>query len=366
MRETDGGLAGGGGLSFIVEAIRRSDSTIPGGTVAKIEDVARHAGVAPSTVSYVLSGKRSITERTRQRVLRSIEELGYQPHAGARALASNRSNVVALVVPLRTGIHVPVIMQFATSVVTAAREHDHDVLLLTQNEGVAGLKRVAGTSLVDAIIVMDVELRDERLPVLRELRLPTVLIGFPAEADGLTCIDLDFTAAAVACVDHLADLGHRRVALIGSPPEVYARGTGFATRTTAGFTEAAARHGIAASVHPCEANPAGARQVVAELLRQSPDLTAVVVHNEPIIAPLLAAFREAGRTVPDDLSVVAICPDDIAEHAMPALTSVAIPAEEVGCQAIALLMAKLGGHPVPDATLVAARLTRRDSTGVAR
>ena len=114
--------------------------------MAKIEDVARHAGVAPSTVSYVLSGKRSITQETRERVLASIKALGYQPHAGARALASNRSNVVALVVPLRTGIHVPVIMQFATSVVTAAREHDHDVLLLTQNEGEAGLRRVAGTS----------------------------------------------------------------------------------------------------------------------------------------------------------------------------------------------------------------------------
>src|SRR5207302_5153101 len=117
----------------------------------------RHAGVAPSTVSYVLSGKRTISEETRQRVLRSIRVLGYQPHAGARALASNRSNVVALVIPLHGGMNVPVIMQFAISVVTAARQFDHDVLLLTQDEGVKGLQRVAGTALVDAIIVMDVE-----------------------------------------------------------------------------------------------------------------------------------------------------------------------------------------------------------------
>src|SRR5256714_324716 len=144
----------------------RSGSTADGGwrTLAKIDDVARHAGVAPSTVSYVLSGKRTISEETRQRVLRSIQALGYHPHAGARALASNRSNVVALVIPLRTGIHVPVIMQFAISVVTSARRHDHDVLLLTQDEGVQGLKRVAGTALVDAIIVMDVELHDPRVP----------------------------------------------------------------------------------------------------------------------------------------------------------------------------------------------------------
>ncbi len=334
--------------------------------MAKIEDVARHAGVAPSTVSYVLSGKRSITKETRERVLASIETLGYQPHAGARALASNRSNVVALVVPLRTGIHVPVIMQFATSVVTAAREHDHDVLLLTQNEGEAGLRRVAGTAMVDAIIVMDVELHDPRIPVLKNLGRPAVLIGFPQDAAGLTCIDLDFTAAGAACVDHLAELGHRTVALVGSPPEVYERETGFATRTTRGFTEAAARHGMTASVHPCEATHAGARKVAADLLTDHPDLTAVVVHNEPVVGPLLAAFREAGRDVPGDLSVVAICPDELAEYTMPALTSVAIPADEVGRQAVALLMSKLDGRQVPDATLLPPRLTQRASSSTPR
>ena len=127
--------------------------------MVKITDVARHAGVSPSTVSYALSGKRPISEETRQRVEAAIRELGYRPHAGARALASSRSNVLALVIPLRPGIHVPVVMQFAVSVVTTARRHDHDVLLLTQEEGEDGLRRVADTALVDALIVMDVQLR---------------------------------------------------------------------------------------------------------------------------------------------------------------------------------------------------------------
>lgn len=103
--------------------------------MVKITDVARRAGVSPSTVSYVLSGKRSISAATQRRVEASIRELGYRPHAGARALASSRSNVLALVMPLRSGIHVPVQMQFAGAVATTARRHDHDVLLLTQEEG---------------------------------------------------------------------------------------------------------------------------------------------------------------------------------------------------------------------------------------
>lgn len=103
--------------------------------MVKITDVARHANVSASTVSYALSGKRPISEETRRRIEDSIRELGYRPHAGARSLASSRSQVIGLVLPLRKGMHMPVVMQFATSVATAAREHDHDVLLLTHNEG---------------------------------------------------------------------------------------------------------------------------------------------------------------------------------------------------------------------------------------
>lgn len=330
--------------------------------MVKISDVARHAGVSPSTVSYVLSGKRSISEDTRRRVRDSIRELGYRPHAGARSLASSRSNVLALVIPLRTGIHVPVVMQFAVSVVTTARRHDHDVLLLTQEEGDEGVRRVAGSALVDAVIVMDVQLHDERLPMLRALDRPSVLIGFPADTEGLTCIDLDFRAAGEACVRHLAGLGHRCVGLIGSPPEVYERETGFAQRTAEGFEAAADRLGVEASVHPCEATGEAARALVDRLLAEHPGLTSVVVHNEPIIEPVVKAFQAAGRRVPEDLSVVAICPDELAERPDLPLTSVAIPAEEVGRRAVELLMAKLDGTEVPAATLLPPRLVERAST----
>jgi DNA-binding LacI/PurR family transcriptional regulator len=92
----------------------------------------------------------------------------------------------------------------------------------------------------------------------------------------------------------------------------------------------------------------------------------VVVHNEPVVEPLLAAFRDAGRAVPDDLSVVAICPDELAERTTPALTSVAIMADEVGRQAVSLVMAKLSGDHVPEATLLRPRLTERASSAAPR
>jgi DNA-binding LacI/PurR family transcriptional regulator len=330
--------------------------------LVKISDVARHADVSPSTVSYVLSGKRSISEQTRRRVLDSIATLGYHPHAGAQALASSRSKVIALVVPMRSGIYVPVLMRFATAVVTAARGYGHDVLLLTQDDGVAGLQRVIGASVVDAIILMDVEARDARLPLLRRLRQPAVLIGVPADPAGLTCIDLDFEAAGRIAADHLAAAGCRDVALIGAPPEVYQRGTGFAQRIQAGFERAARAHGLHRATWPCDLMPGAVRATVARLLGQCPQLDGIVVHNESALGPLLEALRTAGRRVGEDLALLALCPDDLAEQATPPLTSMAIPAHELGGRAVGLLMAKLDGQSVPGATLLAPRLTVRAST----
>lgn len=329
-----------------------------------ITDVARHAGVAVSTVSYVLSGKRAISATTRQRVLASIRALGYHPNAGARALASKRSNVIALVLPLRAGMHLPVLMQFATAVVTTARAYDHDVLLVTADEGEAGLHRVAASAMVDGLVLMDVELRDPRVPLLRQLPRPSVLIGFPAEAAGLTCVDLDFAAAGGGCVEHLASLGHTEIALLGAPPVVYERNTGYAVRTRTGFTDAVEQLGLKATALPCEESAGAVHAEVAELLEHRPGLTGLVVHNEAAVSHVLAALAALGRRVPQDVSVVAICPDELAERVNPPLTSVLVPAEEVGHHAVTLLMRKLADPPVdtPDSTLLAPRLTVRAST----
>ena len=105
---------------------------------------------------------------------------------------------------------------------------------------------------------------------------------------------------------------------------------------------------------------------MAALLGQRPGLDGVVVHNESALAPLLDAFRAAGRRIGEDLSVLAMCPDDLAEQASPPLTSIAIPAGELGRQAVGLLMAKLGGQPVPGVTLLTPTLTVRASTRTVR
>jgi DNA-binding LacI/PurR family transcriptional regulator len=325
-----------------------------------INDVARAAGVSPSTVSYVLSGRRPISAPTRARVQAAIAELGFHPHAGARALASSRTNVLALVVPLRADVNVPVIMQFATAVVTAARTYNHDVLLLTKDEGTAGLERVANSTMVDALIVMDVEKDDVRLPALRRLKQPSVLIGLPGDPGGIACVDLDFAAAARESLRHLARHGHRRVALIGPSPAVYRRGTGYAERFLAGFAAEAAALGLATVTHPCEPGRDGVLACLAGVEAELPGTTALVVHNEEALRPLL---DHLGGRVPAELSVVAVCPRDVA-LAMPLpLTSVDIPTHEVGGLAVETAMRLLDGRPIEPVRLLPPMLVERGSCG---
>jgi DNA-binding LacI/PurR family transcriptional regulator len=334
--------------------------------VVTISDVARDAGVSPSTVSYALSGKRPIGLETRRRIEQSIRRLGYHPHAGARALASSRTNVLALVIPLRVDLNVPVVMQFVGSAVTAAREYDHDLLLLTKDEGPEGLRRISESAIADAIIVMDVESSEPRVPVLQSLRCPAVLIGVPDQPRDLTCVDLDFAAAAAACVTHLAELGHSDIALVGPSPAVYERGTSYAGRFLRGFADSVAAHGQVAGRYPCVPSYAGVRDCLDELLAAQPNVTGLVVHNEAVLPALLAELRARKLRVPRDVSVVAVCPDDMVENHGVALTSVAIPTAEVGRLAVEMAMRQLGGDVHPETRLLSPRLTVRDSSAPAR
>ncbi len=327
-----------------------------------IADVARHAGVAPSTVSYVLTGKRSISAGTKSKVRDSIRELGYRPHAGDRALPAGRSNVIGVVLPLRTGVHLPVVMRFVAAALVAARRHNMDVLLLTADQGEPGLRRVAESAQVDGFLVMDVEMDDDRVPLLRQLAKPSVLIGHPAAAKGLTCVDLDFEAAGAHCVDHLADLGHRSIGFLGAPSSVYRRNTGFAHRAMAGFSAAAMRRGVAATALPAEDDHESVLRATKLLIRSHPSMTALVVHNEAALGWITACLRATGRTVPGDVAVVAICPDEIAEQMSPQLTSVRLPAEELGRRAVDVLVGKLDGRQAPPLMLLPPRLLRRAST----
>jgi len=275
--------------------------------MAKIHEVAEAAGVSISTVSYALSGKRTISAETRRRIEQAVRELDYRPNAGARMLAGRRTNIFALTEPFRADTYAPAHMAFVLATSIAARRYDYDVLLLTEEQASAGMRRVARSGLADAVLVLDVAPDDERVELARHLDIPSVFVGVPNDHDGLVCVDLDFEAAAGLAVDRLADAGHRTIGLLGHPAAAYHR-SNFPPRVRAGFERRARERGLADTVELPEfggARRVAVRAALGVLLDRG--VTGIVLHcDEEAHVAALDELAARGLRVPDDVSVVSV------------------------------------------------------------
>jgi DNA-binding LacI/PurR family transcriptional regulator len=328
------------------------------------KDVARIAGVSQSTVSYVMTGKRPISERTRQRVLAAMEQLTYEPNAGARALAGRRTQVVGLVVPFEPADDTTGLLPFIETIASSARANDHEVLLVTANEGSAGLRRLAGRALCDAIIMMDIQEQDERVPVAASLPVPVVLVGVPNDPAGLYCVDLDFEAAARMAVDELVDTGHDEAVLLGYSAATMERRVNFAGRFLRSARWQAQARGLPLTViERVELGREAAAQAVEQALaRRAGGRLGLVVPHSAIVAPVLHALRLRGVVPGRDISLIGLGPDRQAEQSDPPYTNVSEEPRDVSRRAMETLFWLLDPSPGvgrPAIDLVAPRLTRR-------
>ncbi|MFD8500093.1 LacI family DNA-binding transcriptional regulator [Amycolatopsis sp. NPDC059657] len=304
-----------------------------------IVDVAHAAGVSPSTVSYVITGKRPISPGTRRRVEESIRVLGYRRPGGTLS----RVGVLALSVPLRVDRHLDIEMEFFSAAAATARDLQFDLLLVTRDEGTSGLHRVLAGALADAAIMTDIEDDDPRVPILLASGRPAVLIGVPGPVPGLACVDLDFAAAGKACLTHLADLGHRSIAVIGSSPphqQGYRRSAGFLE----GFTAAAAHRGVHQVVRRCAPSPETVVHCLDELLSAG-DPTGLVVQDQTALPLVFAALERRGLRVPTDVSVVAVCSETVAGQQRIRPTAAIVPARRLGALVVELAVRQLDGEP---------------------
>ncbi|GAA0958129.1 LacI family DNA-binding transcriptional regulator [Kribbella koreensis] len=311
--------------------------------MATMTDVARRAGVSVSTVSYVLTGTRPISEATREKVHAAMAELGYQPNAMARGLASRRSNIIGLLLPLTGRGLGATETAFVTGATEAAREAGYHLMLCSVGTDDADeLQTLATQRLLDGFLVMEVQLEDRRVELLRELAAQFVLIGRTAEPAGLACVDIDFEQTVDDAVAHLVGLGHRIIAYVNHSEASLAGGYGPAKRTAAAFEAALERHGITGVMVPSEDTASGGRRAIGTARELCPRLTGVLVMNENAALGILAELREAALDVPWDVSVVSMVTSAaVADLASPALTAMTSPGAAVGAAATRVLLRRL-------------------------
>lgn len=335
--------------------------------MATMADIAERAGVALSTVSYVLSGKRSVSEETRQRVFRAIAELDYQPHAMARGLASKRTKTIALLFPALAKGHSEMRWEFVARAAEVAAEHDYAFLLWTAPDHDSEILQLTQQGRIDGLILMEVKLRDSRVDLLKARRYPFSLIGHCQHNDGISFVDFDFEHAIASAVAHLAKLGHRRIALFNHSLALLEAGYGPAVRSLNAFEQATRAYGLDGVAVTCDSAGQGGYATAQSLLAQHPDLSGALVLHETAIGGVTQALRGAGLRVPDDFSLVCLISARLAEMMTPTLTTIDFPAAEMGRIGAELLIQQLEGHlGQPVQHLLRGSLTVRQSTAPPR
>jgi DNA-binding LacI/PurR family transcriptional regulator len=324
-------------------------------------DVARHAGVSSQTVSRVSNGHSNVDPLTRQRVIDSMQTLGYRPNSAARALRRGKFRAIGVIMfTLRTFGN----MSTLNAIATEAARADYSVTLLPVREAtlgqVSGAYSRLGEAAVDGVVIIfEAHLLDEAEFTLPP-GLPVVVIDSNA-GDAYTVVDTDQADGARQATEHLLGLGHRQVWHIAGPESSFSamRRMEYWRRTLvdAGIepppvlygdwsTESGYQHGMT--------------------LGTRDDVTAIFAANDQMALGLMRALHELGRDVPGDISVVGF--DDLEEaHSFwPPLTTIRQDLGEVGRQAIQKLLAKVDGERENSKIIVPTRLIVRESTAAPR
>lgn len=327
---------------------------------ARIFEVARSAGVSIATVSRVVNGSARVRPRTEARVRGAMDRLRYRPHALARGLAARRSHTLGLLI---TDITTPYFADIVRGAQESAEAAGYVVLLGDASVHTASedllVKRLLERR-VDGLIVASSRTTDEYARQLRSEDVPVVCINGPA-GQFPHAVQIDQDTGARLAIDHLAGLGHRRIAHITGP-------TGVPTRAErlAAFQGALKGRGvaydpvlIATGVSTIEE----ARAATSALLSLSDPPTAIFTYNDRLAVGSYQATRAAGRAVGRDVSVVGFDDIPMAEWLDPPLTSVRQPRRDMGRIAANILLKAIAGEAAPDLVVVQPTLIVRGSTG---
>jgi LacI family transcriptional regulator, galactose operon repressor len=332
-----------------------------------LEDIARMAGVSPSTVSRVLNNLVGTRSKAREQVLKVLAETGFQPNAAARSLASQRSQVIGLLIPApaSTILHNPAVLQLAEVVTQACHERNYLLslfLLGSDTDEQQILPKMTRKGFVDGLIVRGADDRasDPLLHRLSESGMPFVLFGRPIDLDTISYVATDNATAAYNAIAHLLTLGRRRIALLVGSLEPYA-----SRERLTGYRKALTDRGVPVDEQLIAvAGMSDGYGATRRLLRHAPD---AIFLPTRMALDVLRVLREANVRVPDDIALIGFEDLPLAQQTDPPLTAVSQPMGAIGKQLVGMLLDIMeNGAAPPRRLLFPQELVIRQSCGAIR
>lgn len=320
-----------------------------------VRDVAKAAGVSPSTVSRVFTAPDQVQEATRRRVLDAADKLGYRPDPAARTLRSGRTESLGLVIP---DIANPFFPPIVKAMQARARHHGHTLLVADCDERESDelVTIDAIVKKVDGLVLWASTLSDGRLLDLAA-EVPLLLVN--RHVPGIPELHVSLTPGISQAAEHLRALGHTSCVFVNCSRPEHSRGKS--------IRETFDAHGLA-MVELGPYDPRFETGLHAATLAVANGATAILAHNDLVAVGLLHQLAGAGIAVPGQISVIGIDDTLLASTSIPALTTIRISPQAVATQAADLIVEAINGNVSgPDATFVevGSRLIPRASTGPA-
>ncbi len=327
-----------------------------------IKEMAKLAGVSPSAVSIVLNNGKGVSDKTRARIQKIIDETQYVPNPMARRLLSHRTDNIAVVFnrkisPLDHAFY----SELNAVILRECEKNDLNLMLssYTFQDGNVQMPGVLKRRDVDGILLYG-DLEEEVMKALEAFQLPLVLLDNSQARSSQLTVTADYNSAAYLATKHLIGLGHTRIAYLGDPSLPH-----FSANTLDGFRRAMAEHGLEIP-RGWIGNilPTGDRQnsFWEELLDGRKGPTAVMCSADIYAIQLIRALKKQGIRVPEQISVVGIDNILIGEYTSPRLTTVEIDIVSMGQRAMAQLLRLIAGEPADSVVVSSSCLLVREST----
>lgn len=328
-----------------------------------IRQVAKLARVSTATVSRVINSSAPVREKTAERVRRAVEQLNFYPNTHARTLGSGRSRMYGLII---SDITNPFFPELVKSFEDIAVQHGQEVIVANTDYQPKRMEMCVRRMLerkVDGVAIMTSEMEPGLVGILGQRGIPMVFLDTGTVGQKISNIEIDYAGGVTLAVDHLSELGHRRIAFISGPMElksVRIRHDAFhralEQRRVRDFPELV-RH----ANHRID----GGHEAMAQLLQLDNPPTAVLASNDLTAIGAMGAIYEAGLRIPEDISVIGCDDIELSSFTRPPLTTIRTSRAEIGTRAFTALYAvnNDGAHGAD--YKIEARLILRQSTAPA-
>ncbi|SEA73069.1 LacI family transcriptional regulator [Thalassobacillus cyri] len=302
--------------------------------MATIRDVAKQAGVSVATVSRVINKLERVNPDTKQKVLDAIEKLNYKPNDVARSLYQRKSKMIALIVPDITNPYFP---ELARAVEDVANRSDYTFVLCNSDDSEQKERQymqVLRQKQVDGFIVVTSTLAYEHI---KDLNVPVVALDRIIDRK-VPAVTVNNNDGAKTAVQHLLDIGCKRIAHISGPDDV-----DNAMQRKQGYLDVVSHYEWfePGMVQNGDYHMDQSEQAMMKLLKAYPDIDGVFAGNDLMAVGALKALKKSGKKVPDEISVVGFDGISLGELTTPSITTVKQPIYKIGEQAARMLIDKI-------------------------